>query len=191
MQQNVVSGELFLDDNETEDTIAPLSSTVTSGVIQATFNLRNSTLDIPSSAGGDYITHFVAGAGTFVGRVFTQVSAGGPTDDFLLGISTTSSTPTASFATPLIAGTNYSVTLSYDFATNLASLSIAGIGTITATDAVDIASIDRYSFRQTTSTGDQFFDNLVIAVPEPSTWAMIAVGAGLLAGVQRLRRNRS
>jgi hypothetical protein len=31
----------------------------------------------------------------------------------------------------------------------------------------------------------------VTVVPEPSTWAMITVGAGLLAGVQRFRRKQS
>jgi hypothetical protein len=31
---------------------------------------------------------------------------------------------------------------------------------------------------------------LLASVPEPSTWAMIAVGAGLLAGVQSFRRKK-
>lgn len=191
-EQNVISGELFLDDNETEDTIAPFSTAATSNVVQATFNLRDSTLDIPSSGTGDYITHFVTSGGAFFGRVFTLTSTGGPADDFLLGISTTSATPTATLATPLIAGTNYSVTVSYNFATDLASLSVAGIGSVTATDAVDTANLNRYQFRQTASTGDQFIDNLVVTiVPEPATWAMIAVGAGLLGATQRFRRKNS
>lgn len=37
----------------------------------------------------------------------------------------------------------------------------------------------------------QSFTVTSTAIPEPSTWAMIAVGVGLLAGVQRLRRKQS
>jgi hypothetical protein len=185
-QLNVASGELFLSDADTEDAAAPFSSALTSGILSATFNFRNDT-DVPTSTNGDWIADFITTSGTTnIGRVFVQLSSGGPTNDFLIGVSTTSATPTATFANPFTAGVNLSITLRYDFATDLASLSIAGFGTITATDAVNTASINRFQWREGDGAqGDAFVDNLSI-IPEPATWMLM--GIGLLLGAQRLRR---
>jgi len=186
---NVVSGEAFLSDADTEDASSAFSSNVTGGIVSATFNFRNDT-DVPTSTNGDYIISLMvtSPSTTQIARMFVQLSSGGPTDDFLIGVSTTSATPTATFANPFTAGTNLSITLSYDFTTDLASLAIAGFGTINATDAVDTAGIDRFLLREGAgSQGDAFIDNLSVdVVPEPATWMLM--GVGLLLGAQRLRR---
>jgi len=194
MQQNVVGGRLFIDDNETEDTIASLSSSVTSGTITAAFELQMDPLDIVTSGTGDYITHFVGSNNAFIGRVFMLTDPGSTGTTFRIGISTGASTPNAIFTSVFTTGTTYSLSLTYDLTTNVATLTSAGFGSITSTDAIDNNNINRYGFRQTTGTGDVFIDNLVIdgtAIPEPATYAMMFVGAGLLLGMQRLRSKTS
>lgn len=187
-QLNVVGGELFLSDADSEDAAAPFSGAVTNGILTATFNFRADT-DVSTSGAGDYIGHFLqTGSTTGFARFFVIASPGGPTDDFFIGVSTTSSTPTAQFGGVFTAGVTLSITLTYNFATDLASLSIAGFGTINATDAVNVASIDRFQWREGGgSQGDAFVDTLTV-VPEPSTYMLLGLGA--LIGVQRFRRKR-
>jgi hypothetical protein len=193
-EQNVVSGRLFIDDDETEDTIASLSSPVTSGTITVTFDLQMDPADIVTSTTGNYITHFVGSNNAFIGRVFMITDPGSTGTTFRIGIATAAATPNAIFSSVFTTGTTYSISLTYDLTTNLATLTSAGFGSITSTDAVDNNNINRYGFRQSTQTGDVFFDNLVVdgtAIPEPSTYAMMFVGAGLLFGMQRLRHKTS
>jgi hypothetical protein len=193
MQQNVVGGRLFIDDNETEDTVAFLSSAATAGSITATFDLQMDPADIVTSAAGDYITHFVGGNNGFVGRVFMLTDPASTGTTFRIGLSTGAAAPNAIFTSVFTTGTTYSISLTYDFTTNVATLTSAGFGSITSTDVVDNNNITRYGFRQTTNTGDVFFDNLIIdaAIPEPATYAMLFVGAALLFGMQHLRRKMS
>ena len=188
-EQNVVSGRLFLDDNETEDTSAPLSSDITAGFITASLSLEMSTADISTSGVGNYIMHFV-GATTAeqIARLYTLTNPGGPAGTFRLGISTAGAAPVV-FASPFTAGTVYSISITYDFDSNVASLSSPGFGTVVATDTFDAALIGDFAFRQSTAHGDVFIDSLSItAVPEPSTYAMMGLGAALLVGFQRFRR---
>jgi hypothetical protein len=188
-QLNVVNGELFLSDADSEDAAAPFSGAVTGGILTATFNFRADT-DVATSGAGDYIGHFLqTGSTTAFGRFFVIASPGGANDDFFIGVSTTSTAPTAQFGGVFTAGVNLSITLSYNFATDIASLAIAGFGTINATDAVNVASIDRFQWREGGGTqGDAFVDNLAVVVPEPSTYILFGLGA--LIAVQRFRRKR-
>jgi len=188
-QQNVISGQLFLNDNETEDTVALFSTAVTFGSVTAMFDLTMDPADIVTSAAGDYITHFVASSNAFIGRVFMLTDPAGTGTTYRIGISTGASTPNAVFTSVFTVGTTYSLSLTYDLDTDLATLAVAGFGQITSTDVVDNNSINRYGFRQTTSTGDQFIDNLVVTtIPEPSTYMLL--GVGLLFAAQRFRRSR-
>ncbi len=193
-QQNVVSGRLFLDDNETEDTRAFFTQAVTSGILSASFSLEIDTNDIPSSAAGAYFAHFIGDTdaiGTssdFIGRVFTLTNPGGAAGTYRLGVSNSGNSASTILSASLTAGTVYSLTLSYDFGASQASLAVSGIGSVTATDtAAAITRIDSFAFRQTTSTGDQFIDNLTV-VPEPTTGVMLLGGAGMLALLRRRRR---
>lgn len=183
-QLNVVSGELFLSDDDGEDAAAPFSMAITDGVLSASFTFRADS-DEASSAAGDYIAHFLnTGGSTQIARFFLINAANA--DEFSIGVSTTAATPNATFAGTFAVGQILNVTLSYDFTSDLASLSIGGFGTIIATDAVNFASIDRFQWREGAgSQGDAFVDNLSV-VPEPATWMLM--GLGLLLGAQRLRR---
>ena len=67
-------------------------------------------------------------------------------------------------------------------------LSVAGLGSINATDSLStVARVNAFGFRQTTTTGDQFIDNLSVnLVPEPTSAALFCVAlVGL--GVRRRR----
>lgn len=190
-EQDVISGRLFLDDDDTEDTVASFSTPVVSGILSAHFDLEISTTDVPTSGAGSYFTHFVTTSSTQVGRVFTLSNPGGPTGSFRIGISTGAGAPTTVFSTSFTAGTTYGANLTYDFSTQLATLSINGVGTVAATDTFAVTSIDRYAFRQNSSAGDQFIDNLVVtAIPEPSVYMLLGVGL-LLCGQRFLRGRKS
>ncbi|MGJ8651005.1 MAG: hypothetical protein ACSHX4_11645 [Opitutaceae bacterium] len=195
-EQNVTSGSLFLDDNETEDTKAWLLPFVSSGVISATFELTMVSAGAANiSAEDKYFTHFVgndtlAGVGLeSIGRVFTYKDTGSSTDT-ILGLSNSSSTASVLFATKLALNQAYTLTLSYDFATVTSTLTIDGIGSIVATDtAATIARIEGYGFQQQSLTGDLFIDNLTI-VPEPKSAALILAICALSAVGMRRQRNR-
>ena len=190
-QQNVVGGRLFIDDNETEDTLALFSAGVTFGSVTAVFDLQMDPADIVSSAAGNYIAHFIGTTNaSFVGRLFMITDPAGTGTTFRIGVSTGAGTPTAIFSSVFTLGTTYSLSLTYDLTTNLASLSAAGFGTITATDVVDDNNIRGWGFRQSTTHGDVFFDNLEItAIPEPATYMLF--GMGLLVCAQQFRRRRA
>lgn len=190
-EQNVTGGRLFLNDNETEDTLALFSTAITFGSISAAFELQMDPNDIVSSAAGNYIAHFIGATNNaFVGRVFMITDPASMGTTFRIGVSTGSGTPTAIFSTVFTTGTVYNLTLTYDFTTDAATLSIAGFGSITATDTVDENNMRGWGFRQSTTHGDVFIDNLQItAIPEPATYMLF--GMGLLVCAQQFRRRRA
>jgi len=185
-EQNVTGGRLFLNDDETEDTYVFLDDFVFSGTITATFQLEIDINDTPSSAAGEFFTSFRSNSGGLFGRVFTLAPVDSTANAFRLGVSSGTSSANAIFSMAFTAGTVYDLTLTYDFATDLTTLSVPGFGSITSTDAADTSNIGSYSFRQTAMSGDMFIDNLLV-VPEPSTYALL--GIGLLVCVKRVRRS--
>ncbi len=183
----VSGGAVFINDNATEDAQAPLSSTVVSGSISGTFDIRVDPTDIPSSAGG-FFAHFRTSSNGFVGRVFSLApQAGDPAGNFRLGLATGTSGVNVSFSESFTSGTTYSLTLTYDFDTEASSLFVAGFGTITTTDTLSVANINSFGLRQTTTTGDIFIDNLVV-IPEPSAILSLIGGIGMIALMRPRRR---
>lgn len=193
-QQNVVNGELFIDDNETEDTAAFLSTPVSAGEIFAGFDFRIDSADIPSNATGNYIAHFIGSNNAFTGRFQLLAPLGtDPAGSFRIGLSNNSGASNVSFPDPFTADATYRAVVSYDYGTNNATLLIGG-NSITATDSFTAPpTIDRWGWRQSTTHGDAFVDNLTVAttlaeaIPEPSTMLCGLFGAGILA-FQRRRR---
>lgn len=186
-QSDVTSNALNIVGTETEDIVAPLSSTVTVGIVTATFDVNFSVL--PSTTGA-YFAHFVTPAPTngFSGRVWSARPTGTATGAFRLGIANT--TGTANFITvDLATATTYTLKLSIDLATDIASLAIFNgvslLGSASGTDTVSNVSIGRFGFRQASNEGTLRVDNLSV-VPEPDIAALLG-GLGIL-GLLRRRR---
>ncbi|MCY2974400.1 MAG: PEP-CTERM sorting domain-containing protein [Planctomycetota bacterium] len=195
-EQNVVSNELFLNDNETEDTRANF---VDSSSALATFQLRMDPLDLPGTGGyfahliGD--TDFIGAPSDFIARLYVRQPTIPAAGEYQIGVGNTTGTVGSAvyLTTNLVAGTVYDVTLGFTTGSN-ASLSVAGIGSVNATDAAAaIVRLGGFGWRQTTNTGDQFVDNLSIdatAVPEPSSMALVAL-VGIVGVASRYRRKNA
>lgn len=184
-QSDVTSGALNIVSSETEDIAAPLSSTVTTGIITATFDVTFSVL--PTTTGA-YFAHFIAATNQFEGRVWAARPTGTAVGAFRLGVA--NSTNTANFVTiDLVTATTYTLTLSLNLATDIATLAINSgvtlLGSASGTDAVFSGDINRFGFRQATGEGTLRVDNLAV-VPEPDAAAIF--GAIGLFGLFRRRR---
>lgn len=186
-QSDVTLGALNIVSTESEDIAAPFSSAVTFGVITATFDVNFSVL--PTTTGA-YFAHFIAAApaNNFVGRIWAARPTGTAAGTYRLGIA--NSTNVANFITvDLATATSYTLTLSLDMATDIATLIINSgvtvLGSASGTDAVfNAASIDRFGFRQAANEGTLQVDNLEV-IPEPTSVFLAAIG---LLGVLRRRR---
>ena len=184
-QSDVTSGALNIVSTETEDIAAPLSETVTAGVITATFDVNFSVVP---TVGGAYFAHFIAATNQFEGRVWAARPTGTATGAFRLGVANSSNT--ANFITvDLATATTYTLTLSLDLATDIATLVVNNgvtlLGSASGTDAVFNGDINRFGFRQATGEGTLRVDNLAV-VPEPEASALLGV-VGIL-GILRRRR---
>jgi MYXO-CTERM domain-containing protein len=182
----VTANALNVSTLRSEDIAAPLSGTVATGVMTATFTVTFSLLPTTSGA---YFTHFVATGGNQIGRLYAAIPTGTATGDFRLGIA--NSTTAATFSTTDLAlGTAYTIVLSIDLATDITSFTIDGGAATTATDTAVDLTYNRYGFRQATGEGTMSIDNLsvdgtVVSVPEPSAALLGAVGALGLLGRRR------
>jgi hypothetical protein len=119
------------------------------------------------AGGGNYFAHFrpSANPNNFRSRVFT--TDGGAA--FTFGIAATSSgtTPTVAWGSPLNFGQVYTVVHSYNAATGEAKLWVdpvteASPSVSSAAAAAAGESIDQYAFRQSTSSVQQFCDDLKV-----------------------------
>ncbi|MEM1097322.1 MAG: PEP-CTERM sorting domain-containing protein [Planctomycetota bacterium] len=156
---------------------------VTTGSFTATFDVT--VTDDTEISGGDYeyFAHFSDdGNFNFRGRLFVAPSnlIGG---DYTLGIATSASSPEASLPIDLTYGTTYSVDLTFDLDSGLATVAIGG-DSATSTTVDDDEIIDSFNLRASNSSNDEtiLIDNLVI-VPEPATAFLVGLG-----GLAMLRR---
>ena len=172
---------------------------VTSGQIYYSFLLDVTTY----SGGNNYLTALNPGTTTPGGSgdaINAYMYSNGD-----IGLRTAGKS-TATYSTALSLNTTYLVVLEYDFSTTNASLyldptpgdsqptptvSIAGSGTVT--------SIDNLGFKSQSATGDFLIDNVIIGTswadvtplavtPEPSTLALVGLGALGLGALRRMRR---
>lgn len=185
-QSDVTSNALNVTGTESEDIAAPFSSTATFGIVTATFDVNFSVL--PTTA-GSYFAHFITPAPTngFSGRVWSARPTGTATGAYRLGIANT--TGAAVFITvDLATAATYTLSLSLNLATDIASLSIFSgstlLGSASGTDSVSNVSIGRFGFRQANNIGTLRVDNLSV-VPEPES-ALLG-GLGLICLLRRRR----
>lgn len=159
-------------------------------ILTATFDM--SVSDNTRIGGGDYeyFAHFMnsGGSETALLDIVPSITASG---DFSIGIATNSSTAEAVLAADLSYNTTYTVTLSFDFGSGIASAVVQGKGTISSTTAATGLTLDQLALRQANSSNDELITiyNLTVAsVPEPSVFAFLGGLLGL--GWMSVRRRR-
>lgn len=184
-------------------------------VLYASFTVNFSELPpVPGTfTAGSYFFHLKSSAANeFYGRVGATIEGAAP-GSFRLSVANESwsSANTAEYPLDLSLNTTYTVAIKYDLATDRTTLWVDPTSeastSVTATDTVSYAAtgrIEAAALRQgTTGTapndgapGKLTVDNLVVAttfgeavtvVPEPSTWALLGLGALALGFAARRR----
>lgn len=170
-----------------EDAHTKFPAKATGGVLTADFDVTVN--DDTQISGGDseYFAHFMQeGTFNFISRLYV-VPANNALNDYTLGLSTTSGGFTDQLPTDFTFGDQVHVTLTYDFATTMSSLTV-GATTITGA-AFSEAYLDSFALRQSDSSNNEAIsvDNLVVTIPEPTTLALTLLGAACLI-VRRRKR---
>jgi len=152
-----------------------------------------------AKSGGDYFYHYGDSAGTvggFFGRLYAKSTTGG----FLLGLS--GSSETAAYGTTVLSlSTAYSVKFVWNFVTGTLNdtfaLYVNGSSTpyLTYTWGSTIAEpsqIVQSNYRQgTSSSAPSVSISSLEVVPEPTTFALLFGGIGLMLWMLRLKRLRA
>ncbi|MCU0788862.1 MAG: PEP-CTERM sorting domain-containing protein [Verrucomicrobia bacterium] len=158
------------------------------GVLAADFDITVNDDTVITAGDSEYFAHFmIDGSNLFYSRLYVvPANVGG--NDYTLGLSTSSGGFTETFPTDFSYGNQIHVRLTYDFGTSLSSLTV-GATTITSSVVSAAASLDSFALRQSDSINNEsiLVDNLVVTIPEPTTFAL--GGFGLLTLVLARRRS--
>lgn len=143
------------------------------GILTATFDITVSDDTVIEGGDYEYFAHFMPD-GTFDFRSRLDIVAPNESGDYTLGISSGSSTAEAILPTDLTFGTTYSVTLEFDFATGLGSVTVDG-NTAVGTGVYADETLDSFALRQSDSSNNEtiLVDNLqIFGATEPAgdTW---------------------
>jgi len=202
---DVASGAVSILAGNNEDGTSQFASAQT-GDVFAGFNFTMTTLPTTTST-GEYFASFRDGtpaSGTYNGRLFARRITGSPANEFQIGVSNAtgnvSDAGAVLWGSNLTLNVNYRIVLRFDTAagddmtlwvnpTTIASTNV------TSTDADPVTSMDGFAFRQASAAhGAASIDNLIVAttfaeaIPEPSTWALIALGSAFMLWNIRRRR---
>jgi hypothetical protein len=161
---------------------------ISTGVLSANFDMSVSDDTVISGGDYEYFAHFFT-EGSFNFRARLDVVAPNSTGDYTLGISSGTSTAEATFATDFTFGVVYNVTLDFNLDTGTGSVTVGGT-TISGTVPVLGETLDSFALRQSDSSNNEtvLVDNLVVSVPEPSTYALALGALGLVLVMLRRRR---
>jgi hypothetical protein len=127
----------------------------------------------------------------FQKRAASTSNAGAGTFRLGIGNSTTSDANSGQIATDLSLNTTYQVAIRYNVGTGQSTIwlnpTLETDPSVTASDTPGTINISTFAFRQSLASGDGmgtlFVDDLRVgttfaeAVPEPSTWALVGLGA--------------
>jgi hypothetical protein len=167
--------------------------------------IRFSLTNVPSTT-GDYFFHLSSPTNTtsnFYQRLFARSATGG----FQLGVSPTGAASTASFGSTILSlNTTYEAVLKWDFvdgsSNDLITMFVDPTDPIITNNTIytsvtwsnaEPATLEAANLRigGSTSTPGALVDSIEIAVvPEPSTYALLAVSGLALAGYAARRRQR-
>jgi hypothetical protein len=180
----VTNGQLRLSFANSEDIVAPIefAPIQTNGplpLLYCSFTVRFGALPTQT---GNYFAHFTGNSlSTHRARVFASTSSAGP-GMFRLGIGNSSSANASSGQIPIDLATNdtHFVVVSYALNTGLSTIwldpSSQSSPSVTATDAVAVAEMANFSFRQATGIGAMAVDNLKVG----TTFGAVATAAGMI-----------
>ena len=197
-QIQVVNNKVVLTDANSDD-IKSTFTAVSAGSVYFGFDLIVADPGTYTGTDFEYFSHF-SESGTFNFTARTDVAAFSASG-YRPGIATTSSVAETVWGSDLAYNTDYRMVVGYSFTTGLATLWIDptddSSSSITSTTSVISSGIDGFNLRQSSAAPDQALTigslrvatDFAAVVPEPSTYAMLALaGAGFAGYVIRRRR---
>ena len=164
----VADGKAILQHGTSTEDVSINFARVNSGIVSATFDI---VVDDDKRIRGtdfEYFAHFCTSKGNhFRSRVDVQKSPD-MMFDYTLGISSTTGTSEATLCQNFLFGEVVSVTLQFDIAAGIGSLTVEG-ETIHGTSSALGETINRFALRQSDSSSDERIkvDNLVIEDIQP------------------------
>ena len=197
-QIQVVNNKVVLTDANSED-IQSAFAGLSAGSVYFGFDLNVANPGTYTGTDFEYFSHF-SESGTFNFTARADIAAFSAIG-YRPGIATIASTAETVWGSDLAYNTDYRMVVGYNFTTGFATMWIdptdVSSPSITSTASVIATNIDGFSLRQSTATPDQALTigrlrvatDFAAVVPEPSTYAMLALaGAGFAGYVIRRRR---
>jgi hypothetical protein len=184
----ITSGQAVLNLGGGSEDTHVLFAGQTTGVLSANFDLTVSAAAAISGGDYEYFAHFMTeGNFNFRSRLDVVEATGG--GDFTLGIASGSGTAETIFPTDFSFNTPINVTLSFDLDTGIGSVEVGGTA-VSGTGTFLGENLDSFALRQSFSSSNEMImvDNLVVSVPEPSTYALALGALGLVIVLIRRRR---
>ena len=198
-QIQVVNNKVVLTDANSED-IKSTFTAVSAGSVYFGFDLIVADPGTYTGTDFEYFSHFSEGE-TFNFTARADIAAFSAIG-YRPGIATIAGTAETVWGSDLAYNTDYRMVVGYSFTTGFATLWIdptdVSSSSVTSTSSLIAVKIDGFNLRQASATPDQSLTvgNLRVAtdftavVPEPSTYAMLALAGTGFAGYVIRRRRR-
>jgi hypothetical protein len=193
----VSNNQLEISASRTEDAFSSFGNQTVDLYAGFVLNMSSS---LPSSSGTHFATFMSGAAGTTANARLFSLTSGAGSGFYRLGIANSGTTASFTWGSDLSPNVSYQVVFKFtqNGASDFVSLWIDPINELstsisTASEAIT-TNVNGFGFRQNTGSGNMTIDNLRVgttfaeAIPEPSTWALIGLGAAFV--LWRIRRRR-